>query len=110
MTPAGALPPLTPPLTEGETGSEIKEKLAPLYRVICHDDPITTMDFVVEILRGIFKVPHAAAVKLMMEVHTSGSAVIARYPRDTAERRVNQAKSKARARGYPLAFTIEKDD
>ena len=66
MSSAGA----SPPATEADTGSEIEEKLAPLYRVICHDDPITTMDFVVEIPRGIFKVPHAGAVRLMMEVHT----------------------------------------
>lgn len=96
--------------TAEETGEEVEEQLAPLYRVICHDDPVTTMDFVVEVLRGVFKLPRMRAVELMLRVHHTGAAVIGRYPEESARRRVQRATSLARASGYPLTFTIEPDD
>lgn len=95
---------------ELETEGEPREELAPLFRVICHDDPVTTMDFVVEVLRGVFKLPQARAYELMMRVHTTGAAVIGRYPEETARRRVERATRLARASGYPLTFTIERED
>lgn len=92
-----------------DTEAEIEEQIAPLYRVICHDDPVTTMEFVVEVLRGVFKLPEARARELMYRVHNSGVAIIGRYPEETARRRVERATSRARASGFPLTFTIEKD-
>ena len=100
--------PTAPPEVEEE--QEIKEALAPLYRVVCHDDPVSTMEFVVEVLRGVFKLPNARAVELMLRVHHTGAAVIGRYPEETARRRVARATRLARANGFPLTFTIEKDD
>lgn len=102
-------PTSTVPAVEEGIAEEIEEDLAPLYAVICHDDPVTTMDFVVEVLRSVFRIPQVSAEELMLQVHHTGSAVIGRYPLETAERRVGRAKSLARARGYPLAFTIERD-
>lgn len=100
--------PVAPPDVEEET--DVREKLAPLWRVICHDDPITTMDFVVEVLRSVFKLPQPRAVELMLRVHHTGAAVVGRYPEEAARRRVTRATGLARAKGYPLTFTIEKDD
>lgn len=93
-----------------ETDEEVREKLAPLYRVICHDDPVTTMDFVIQVLRGVFRQPEARAVELMLRVHQTGAAVIACYPRETAKQRVQRATTLARADGFPLTFTVELDD
>ena len=98
------------PTTEVDSATEIEEKLAPLYRVIGHDDPVTTMAFVVEVLRGVFRLPQAVAVERMLTIHHTGAALIGRYPKETAERRVTRATGRARARGFPLTFTIEKDD
>ena len=102
------------PGTGTETGIDVadekKEELAPLFRVICHDDPVTTMDFVIEVLRGVFRIPHVRAVDLMMEVHTKGAALVGRYPESTAKSKVDRATSLARGRGFPLTFTVEPDD
>lgn len=87
--------------------TEIREELAPLYAVICHDDPVTTMDFVVEVFRTIFRLPRATARARMLAVHESGSAVVGHYPEGTARRRVERARSLARGRGFPLTFTVE---
>ncbi len=90
--------------------TDVEETLAPLWRVICHDDPITTMDFVVEILRGIFRLTTARATELMYQVHYTGSALVGHWPEDVARRKVRRATSRARTAGFPLTFTVEKDD
>lgn len=102
-----ASPQVAPPLVDTET--TVVEKLAPMYRVICHDDPVTPMDFVVEVFRTVFRIGPQRAVELMLGVHNDGSALIARYPKGLAEKRVNRAKALARADGFPLTFSIEKD-
>ena len=90
--------------------TEVHETLAPLWRVICHDDPVTTMDFVVKVLQEVFRLPHTRAFELMMRVHQTGSAVVGRWPESTAKERAERARAKARAAGFPLTFTVERDD
>ena len=103
-----AAPEVAPPKVETE--EQVRETLAPLYRVICHDDPVTTMDFVVEVLTAIFRLSQPRAIEVMLDVHNKGAALVGCYPRSLAERRVNRAKSKARAQGFPLTFSVEPDD
>lgn len=92
-----------------EESTEIVERLAPLWRVICHDDPITTMDFVVQVLTQVFRVPLATATEIMLRVHYTGSAVVGLWPEEVARRKANRARAKARAASFPLAFTVEPD-
>lgn len=101
-----------PGLAEPEVvqDSELHESLAPLWRVICHDDPVTTMDFVVKILQEVFRLPQARAYELMLRVHHTGSAVVGRWPESKAKQRAERAHGKARAAGFPLTFTVERDD
>jgi len=109
--PSSATPLLDPELeVEEEEEEEVSEELAPLYRVIGHDDPVTTMDFVVQVLRGVFRLPQATAVERMLCIHYTGAALIGRYPESTARRRVARATRLARANGFPLTFTIERDE
>ncbi|MEM7310228.1 MAG: ATP-dependent Clp protease adaptor ClpS [Planctomycetota bacterium] len=96
------------PATIEET--EVRERLAPLHSVICHDDPITTMEFVVDVLKGVFRVPHVRAVALMLAVHHAGAVEIGRYPEETAKRKAGRATGLARAEGFPLTFTIQPAD
>jgi len=100
----------TTPEIQVDEEQELREELAPLWRVVCHDDPYTTMDFVVGILRSVFRQPAARAVELMLRVHHTGAAMIGRYPEGVARRRVRRATGTARARGFPLTFSVEKDD
>lgn len=107
-SPSAAKPGLA--LPQEVTSTDTSEKLAPLYRVICHDDPITTMEFVVAVLMKVFRLPQSRAIEVMHGVHTKGAAVVARYPKLVAESRVSRARTLARADGFPLTFSIEKDD
>jgi len=91
--------------TEEDVASETR--VAPLWRVLLHNDDVTTMDFVVWLLQTLFQKPQAQAVALMLEVHRTGIGVAAVCPRERAELYVEQVHSLARARGFPLAASAE---
>ena len=92
-----------------DTEEESRDQLAPLWKVVCHDDPVTTMDFVIEVLTKVFRQPLARAVELMYRVHYSGAAVIGLWPESVARRKINRAHAMARADGFPLTFSVEED-
>lgn len=77
------------------------------YKVIMDNDDFTPMDFVVEILIGIFHKPEAQAVELMYCVHEKGSATVGTYPLDIANTKVQQATTLARQSGYPFRLRTE---
>jgi len=97
-------------ITITESEEEVREDLARLWRVICHDDPHTTMEFVVDVFTGVFRLPARRALELMLRVHDTGSAVIGLWPRSVAERKIARARGRARAEGFPLTFSMEEDD
>lgn len=81
----------------------------PPYRIIIHNDEVTPMEFVVQILLTVFLLTVPGAVQVMYTAHYHGSAYVQSCPKAEAERRVAQAHMAARLRGYPLRFTVEKD-
>jgi len=86
-----------------------REQLAPLYWVVMHNDPITTMDFVVEILMKSFGLNFNVAEDLMFRIHYTGLAKISLMPLERAEFKVETVHRTARANGFPLTCTIEQD-
>jgi ATP-dependent Clp protease adaptor protein ClpS len=92
-------------VTEPIAGST--PKLAPLYRVLIHNDDVTPMDFVVRVLIEIFRLEAPRAVEVMMEAHTRGVAHVVTEPLEQAEFHVDQTRSLSRARHYPLSLSIE---
>src|SRR5512134_2978624 len=81
-------------------GSETRTP--PLYRVLLHNDDYTTMEFVIEVLEGIFGKSPAEAFRIMMHVHRNGIGVCGAYPHEIAETKVDLVHERARARGFPL--------
>lgn len=81
-----------------------------LYRVYLLNDDYTTMDFVVHVLMTIFDKPKVEATRIMLHVHRHGKGLAGIYPKEIAETKVAQVESLARAHGFPLKCTIEKDD
>ena len=65
------------------------------------------MDFVVKILIMVFKKDKMTAVRLMLEVHHNGAAVVDVLPLEQAELRQQQTHSMAQKEGYPLRCIIE---
>ena len=94
-------------LAEPEVESEEVTQHVPLYRVLLHDDDLTPMDFVTDILRRVFRKPQATASRIMYEAHGKGLALVEIVPFELAEMHVDQARSLSRTRHFPLTFSIE---
>jgi ATP-dependent Clp protease adaptor protein ClpS len=69
-------------------------RLARPWNVIVHDDPVTTMIYVVRAFMEIFSYSQSKAQKLMMEVHTIGRALVWTGDREQAEIFVHKLHSK----------------
>ena len=78
-----------------------------LYRVLLHNDDYTPMDFVVSILRDIFRKDDAEAVRIMLHVHQRGIGGAGVYPFQIAEMKVVKVRQAAKAEGHPLKCTME---
>jgi len=77
-----------------------------MFAVLIHNDDITTMDFVVEVLVQIFQKPPQAAAALMMDVHEKGVGTAGVYVFDIACTKKFQADRLAAEKGFPLKLTI----
>ena len=80
-----------------------------LYKVVMLNDNYTTMDFVVEILIGIFGKTEAEARKIMLSIHKKGSGVAGVYVYDIAVSKIAQVDEKAKKEGFPLKCIVEKE-
>jgi len=86
-----------------------KLKRPPLYRVLLLNDDYTTMEFVVHVLRVVFRHSEEKASQIMMHVHQKGVGVCGVYPREIAETKVEQVVRYAQQNEHPLQCTMEPD-
>ena len=86
---------------------EEETELEPLYRILIHNDDVTPMDFVVNVLKSIFFQPNPRAYEIMLIAHITGLAYVQSLPKSEAEKRINKAHFAAGLEGYPLHFSME---
>ena len=77
------------------------------FKVILLNDDYTSMEFVVWVLMNVFRHSQAAATRIMLHIHNSGTGVAGIYSREVAETRVAQVHEVAREAGHPLQCTME---
>ena len=96
-----------------QPGGEVKErpetkKQEPsLFKVVLLNDDYTTMEFVVQVLEGVFQKSPAEAFRVMMHVHVNGRGIAGVYPWEIAETKVETVTSLAREAGFPLKAVTE---
>ena len=95
--------------TENITKEKIKIELPGRYNVIIHNDDITPMGFVVEILHNIFNMEREKAFTVMMEIHEKGKGIAGTYIKSIAEAKAALVRDVAMKAEYPLNVTIEKN-
>ena len=97
-----------------ETEITIDEKIEQViiepakYKVIMLNDTQTPMEFVIEVLIGIFKHSRETSEKITLDVHTNGSAIVGTYSFEIAEQKGTEATLAARNAGFPLNIRVEK--
>ena len=99
--------------TETDTGIDLEfvvldeEELERPYRVIIHNDNVTTFEFVINILVVVFEQTFARATHIAYETHNTGASYVCTLPLEEAKSKVFKAQFAARQQGFPLTFSIE---
>jgi ATP-dependent Clp protease adaptor protein ClpS len=101
---------MSPTLVKPRTRTKPKTQRPPLWKVILLNDDFTPREFVVQVLKAVFRLNESQATKVMLTAHQKGACVIAVYARDVAETKAKEATELGRAKGYPLYFTTEKEE
>lgn len=98
--------------TEARSRTRINEALRPpsLFRVIYLNDNTTTMEFVVSSLVEYFDHTTESAEQITVDIHESGSAVVAVLPYEIAEQKGTEVTFQARSQSYPLTIKLEPED
>mgnify|MGYP003668138113 CR=1 FL=1 len=89
------------------TETKPKTKRPRLYKVMLENDDFTPRDFVVKVLKTVFRMTEEEAFVVMMTAHQQGNCVVAVYTKDVAETKAKEGVDMAREAGHPLLFTIE---
>jgi ATP-dependent Clp protease adaptor protein ClpS len=97
--------------TKVKTDSRVSVKAfePSMWKVIFHNDDVTPMQFVTQILIEIFNKTEDQAVNLCKTIHEKGKGVVAVYPFDIAETKSLEATEVARSNSYPLKVSIEQE-
>ena len=81
-----------------------------LYKVVLLNDDYTPREFVVSVLKAVFRVSEDQAYRVMLAAHKLGACVVAVYTRDVAESKAEEATDAGRTAGFPLTFTMEREE
>ena len=97
-------------VTVPKTKVQTKTERPRLHKVILVNDDYTPREFVVMVLKAVFRMNESQAYRVMLTAHQKGACVIAVYTRDVAETKAKEATEMGKAKGYPLYFTTEKEE
>jgi ATP-dependent Clp protease adaptor protein ClpS len=101
---------MSPTVTQPRTKTRTKTQRPPLFKVILLNDDFTPREFVVQVLKAVFRMSPERAYHVMMTAHRRGACVIAVYSRDVAETKAKEATDLGKSKGYPLFFTTEPEE
>ena len=86
---------------------KIKEKKPKLYKVILLNDDYTPMEYVVKLLKSVFRKSESEAINIMLMVHKKGSGVCGIFTREIAETKVFMVMKMAKNDQHPLKCIME---
>ena len=97
--------------TESNTSTRTRTRIdvtePPMFRVIYLNDDKTSMEFVISTLVEHFEYTPVTAERITVDIHQSGSAVVAVLPYEIAEQKGIEITLSARQEGYPLQIKLE---
>jgi ATP-dependent Clp protease adaptor protein ClpS len=93
-----------------KTKTKPKVERPKLWKVILLNDDYTPREFVVVVLKAVFRMSEEQAYNVMMTAHQRGACVIAVFTKDVADTKAKEATELGKAKGYPLFFTTEPEE
>lgn len=93
-----------------KTKVKLKLDKPKLYKVLLFNDDYTPREFVVMILKAVFRMSEETGYRVMMTAHKMGSSVVVVCAKDIAETKVKEAMDYAKEAGFPLMLTAEPEE
>lgn len=87
----------------------VDESEPSMFKVIFHNDDVTTVDVVLGILMAIFGKDEDEAMEITMNVHEKGQGIAGIYTHETAEQKTLESITVARSYGFPLEVSFEEE-
>jgi ATP-dependent Clp protease adaptor protein ClpS len=81
-----------------------------LYKVILINDDFTPREFVVTVLKKVFRMSVEQAYSVMLTAHRRGACMVAVFAKDIAESKAAEATDLGRRKGHPLTFSTEPEE
>ncbi len=101
---------MSPAITKPRTIPKTKTQRPKLWKVILLNDDFTPREFVVMVLKAVFRMNESAAYRVMITAHQKGACVIAVFTKDVADTKAKEATELGKQKGYPLYFTTEPEE
>ena len=96
--------------TKRRAKTERKTARPRLHKVILLNDDYTPREFVVRVLKAVFRVTEEQAYRVMITAHQRGACVVAVFTKDVAESKATEATDLGKEAGHPLTFTTEPEE
>ena len=90
------------------TKEKIKLDEPGMYDVIFLNDSITTMEFVIKVLKQIFGKTPEQAMAITQKIHNDGQGIVGSYSHEVAEQKGIEATLAARQENFPLQVKVKK--
>ena len=91
-------------IVKPRTKVKTKVEKPPLWKVILLNDDFTPREFVVQVLKAVFRMNETHAYHVMMTAHQKGACVIAVYTKDVADTKAKEATDLGKAKGLSAVF------
>ena len=90
------------------TREKIKLEEPGLWDVVFLNDNITTMEFVVRVLKQIFNKTQEQAESITKRIHEDGQVIVGSYVHEVAEQKGIETTLLARQDNFPLQVKVKK--
>ena len=90
------------------TKEKIKLEETGLWDVIFLNDNITTMEFVIKVLKQIFGKTQEQAENITKQIHDQGQGIVGSYVHEVAEQKGIETTLIARQENFPLQVKVKK--
>ncbi len=97
-------------IVKPRTKVRAKTERPKLHKVILLNDDYTPREFVVTVLKAVFRMTDDQAYRVMMTAHQRGVCVVAVFTKEIAETKATEGTELGRKAGHPLAFTTEPEE
>ena len=97
-------------IVKPRTKTKTQPQRPTLGKVILLNDDYTPREFVVQVLKAVFRMNESEAYRVMITAHQRGACVIAVFTTAGAATTAKEATELGKQAGYPLYFTTEPEE